>query len=167
MTAGGGCMQKPVFITGKCRMGWDFSRRTGRVSAAILTYGKGKRHSLTGKRPLRRRSVIVNTGSKIFHWRTGLFRPYWMRTPHSLLRPSAFEGTGPCARPMRAENRPEQRPASVPAVRRRMGQSPPQRLKGRKCLVSALRQTSQTTLPGQEETPWQDSGRASAGPSPF
>ena len=42
----------------------DFSRQTRRFSAAILTYGKGKRRRMAGKRPLRRRSTVVNTGSK-------------------------------------------------------------------------------------------------------
>ena len=41
----------------------DFSRQTRRFSAAILTYGKGKRRRMAGKRPLRRRSTVVNTGS--------------------------------------------------------------------------------------------------------
>ena len=33
------------------------------ISLAILTYGKGKRRRMAGKRPLRRRSTVVNTGS--------------------------------------------------------------------------------------------------------
>ena len=41
----------------------DFSRQTRRFSAAILTYGKGNRRSMAGKRPARRRSRVVNTGS--------------------------------------------------------------------------------------------------------
>ena len=42
----------------------DFSRQTRRFSAAILTDCKGKRRSMAGKRPSRRRSTVVNTGSK-------------------------------------------------------------------------------------------------------
>jgi hypothetical protein len=44
----------------------DFSRQTRRFSAAILTYGKGNRRSMAGKRPARRRAAVVNTGSKSF-----------------------------------------------------------------------------------------------------
>ena len=44
----------------------DLSRQTRRFSAAILTYGKGKRRRMAGKRPLRRRSTVVNTGSTAF-----------------------------------------------------------------------------------------------------
>ncbi len=42
----------------------DFSRQTRRFSAAILTYGKGNRRSMAGKRPARRCAAVVNTGSK-------------------------------------------------------------------------------------------------------
>ncbi len=42
----------------------DFSRQTRRFSAAILTYGKGNRRSMAGKRPAGRRAAVVNTGSK-------------------------------------------------------------------------------------------------------
>ena len=42
----------------------DFSRQARRFSAAILTDCKGNRRGLTGKRPARRRSAVVNTGSK-------------------------------------------------------------------------------------------------------
>ena len=42
----------------------DFSCQTRRFSTAILTYGKEKRRSMAEKRPLRRRSTVVNTGSK-------------------------------------------------------------------------------------------------------
>lgn len=45
-------------------MGGDFSRQTRRFSAAILTYDKGNRRSMAGKRPHRRRSTVVNTDSK-------------------------------------------------------------------------------------------------------
>ena len=45
-------------------MGEDFSRQTRRFSAAILTYGKGNRRSMAGKRLARQRSTVVNTGSK-------------------------------------------------------------------------------------------------------
>ena len=48
-------------------MGEDFSRQTRRFSAAILTYDKGNRRSMAGKRPARRRSTVVNTGSYIGH----------------------------------------------------------------------------------------------------
>ncbi len=41
----------------------DFSRQTRRFSAAILTYGKGNRRSMAGKRPAGRRAAVVNTGS--------------------------------------------------------------------------------------------------------
>jgi hypothetical protein len=41
----------------------DFSRQTRRFSAAILTYGKGNRRSMAGKRPAERRAAVVNTGS--------------------------------------------------------------------------------------------------------
>ena len=34
------------------------------IFLAILTYGKEKRRSMAEKRPLRRRSTVVNTGSK-------------------------------------------------------------------------------------------------------
>ena len=54
---------EPVFIAGECWMGEDFSRQTRRFSAAILTYGKGNRRSMTGKRPDRQCSTVVNTGS--------------------------------------------------------------------------------------------------------
>ncbi len=45
----------------------DFSRQTRRFSAAILTYGKGNRRSMAGKRPARRRAAVVNTGSKLLY----------------------------------------------------------------------------------------------------
>ena len=45
-------------------MGEDSSRQAGRCSAAILTDGCGKRRGMAGKRPLTRRSTVVNTGSK-------------------------------------------------------------------------------------------------------
>jgi hypothetical protein len=43
----------------------DFSRQTRRFSAAILTYGKGNRRSMAGKRPAILRAAVVNTGSYI------------------------------------------------------------------------------------------------------
>ncbi len=58
-----GASLEPVFIAGECWMGEDFSRQTRRFSAAILTYGKGNRRSMTGKRPDRQCSTVVNTGS--------------------------------------------------------------------------------------------------------
>ncbi|WP_304966010.1 hypothetical protein, partial [uncultured Oscillibacter sp.] len=42
----------------------DFSRQTRRFSAAILTDCKGNRRGMAGKRPARRRTAVVNTGSK-------------------------------------------------------------------------------------------------------
>jgi hypothetical protein len=54
---------EPVFTTEGCRMDEDFSRQTRRFSAAILTYGKGNRRSMAGKRTARRRAAVVNTGS--------------------------------------------------------------------------------------------------------
>ncbi len=46
-------------------MGEDFSHQTRRFSAAILTDCKGNRRSMMGKRPVRRRAAVVNTGSDI------------------------------------------------------------------------------------------------------
>ena len=40
--------KEPVFITEGCRMDEVFSRQTRRFSVAILTYGKGNRHSMAG-----------------------------------------------------------------------------------------------------------------------
>ena len=42
----------------------DFSRQTRRFFAAILTDCKGNQRSVAGKEPARRRSTVVNTGSK-------------------------------------------------------------------------------------------------------
>ena len=67
---------EPVFTTGGCRTDEDFFRQTRRFSAAILTDCKGKRRSMAGKRPPRRRSTVVNTGSYCAHanWRALLGR---------------------------------------------------------------------------------------------
>ena len=46
-------------------MGEDFSHQTRRFSAAILTDCKGNRRSMMGKRPVRRRAAVVNTGTDI------------------------------------------------------------------------------------------------------